>query len=1058
MNTPERIEELKRKSEAGNAGAQNALACAYYNGNGIGKNIPLAIELFQKAANGGNMYAQSNLAYRYRYGTDGIKKDLKKAFDLYLKSAEQGNLSAIANVGIFYDYGYGVSVNYSKAIEWYKKAASKGNSLACNNLGSKYQNGQGVERNYHIAFSWYKKAAEKGEEYAMCNLGVLYEEGKGVPVNLGMALYWYDRSSDKGHARAKDKMKSLLNKFDENMQWPCVCITPFSENPYKLLGVYSNASTKEILANKSRITALLKIGKDIQFPIDKLTEVFYTQEYPIQESLFPEPEDTRSVKELFRRMQYLLERLDKKKSDCEKIEDNEKIVSIKDEISSIRNELTHCSSEYERKRKKAYSVNRSLDKIEDAFRCLSQPEDKLKHALFWFMCVTEEDSTALDILVEEKSPIDATDKLKEKDNFSSLVNQAVIGLSIGENDEYISNITKLIHNDVYRNDFVQSICGEQYHITEEELSHLLINTLITEIPSVEWKQMFHDSGVSVNDENYISELLSKKVQDEVSKELLVLPSINLLGDRFSKAEEIKEIGIDKLNDIDYYIGKDNLIYQSVADKIAKCLLDCAIDYYNRSADKRYDTTRDCYNLCKAINDIAVGTTLKEQIRKQLEQIKIRLDNMPPEEIFHCFANVKSLLNIFKGKEKTVANALDLINKCVSQLKEIKEVVGKDNDAYVELSTSVAELALSFVIAELNEQKKNSHTETYEMRNGSIVYGGSFVYLLKDSCVVLLNIEKLDINIDFVESRLIPNKKVLMDNLGIKSLSDMGVESTIDMTSETEFFNGCKTLKEFQTYKTRYPRGKYVKQVDMKISQLKEEDYIFWTECVQNGNYKDYINKYKNRIHRKEAEHEIKKISEAEDNNFWSAVTINGDYDLYLEKYPNGIHSQEAYNKVSKKFFKSRKLNNKAYKDNGLYSDGTKTKRLRLKVLFSILSIIEVISILLINSAGHDSILSYNNEIINIFTWISCIFFPIFVIFMWILEFQNDPYDYELDGLFKTSFEIGKISDELNYSDESSRKTYFNPLSLPVSLISLIMIGVSYILQTIKMLATLKNLL
>lgn len=39
-------------------------------------------------------------------------------------------------------------------------------------------------------------------------------------------------------------------------------------NPYRLLGVYANAPTKERLANRNRMKALLKVGKPVDFPLD----------------------------------------------------------------------------------------------------------------------------------------------------------------------------------------------------------------------------------------------------------------------------------------------------------------------------------------------------------------------------------------------------------------------------------------------------------------------------------------------------------------------------------------------------------------------------------------------------------------------------------------------------------------------------------------------------------------------------------------------------------------------------------------------------------------------
>lgn len=43
------------------------------------------------------------------------------------------------------------------------------------------------------------------------------------------------------------------------------------QNPYRLLGIYANATTKERLANQSRLQAFLKVGKSVSFPLDLIS-------------------------------------------------------------------------------------------------------------------------------------------------------------------------------------------------------------------------------------------------------------------------------------------------------------------------------------------------------------------------------------------------------------------------------------------------------------------------------------------------------------------------------------------------------------------------------------------------------------------------------------------------------------------------------------------------------------------------------------------------------------------------------------------------------------------
>lgn len=41
-----------------------------------------------------------------------------------------------------------------------------------------------------------------------------------------------------------------------------------SSNPYRILGVYANASMREIVANRGKMSVFLKVGKAISFPLD----------------------------------------------------------------------------------------------------------------------------------------------------------------------------------------------------------------------------------------------------------------------------------------------------------------------------------------------------------------------------------------------------------------------------------------------------------------------------------------------------------------------------------------------------------------------------------------------------------------------------------------------------------------------------------------------------------------------------------------------------------------------------------------------------------------------
>lgn len=74
-----------------------------------------------------------------KYGK-GCEKSLELAVDLFLKSSEQGNIKAFCNLAICYEEGTGVEKNLKTAIAYYRKAANQGDKFAEEKLMKLEQN------------------------------------------------------------------------------------------------------------------------------------------------------------------------------------------------------------------------------------------------------------------------------------------------------------------------------------------------------------------------------------------------------------------------------------------------------------------------------------------------------------------------------------------------------------------------------------------------------------------------------------------------------------------------------------------------------------------------------------------------------------------------------------------------------------------------------------------------------------------------------------------------------------------------------------------------------
>ena len=126
---PAQITALRGKAEAGDADAQYALGCRYYEG-------------------------------------DGVERDYAEALRWYRKAAGQGHNSGLCDVGFCYRNGHGVKRDYAKAIPYYQQAADQGCPTGAFWLAYAYEHGEGVDKDSDKARHWYEIARERGDEDA----------------------------------------------------------------------------------------------------------------------------------------------------------------------------------------------------------------------------------------------------------------------------------------------------------------------------------------------------------------------------------------------------------------------------------------------------------------------------------------------------------------------------------------------------------------------------------------------------------------------------------------------------------------------------------------------------------------------------------------------------------------------------------------------------------------------------------------------------------------------------------------------------------------------------
>ena len=257
---------LQKAADAGSLEAMYDLADCYWDGEGVEKNMPLAIKWMKKGADAGYVKAQTVLGAAYLQGMEGLDQNYALSEKYLLMSAEKDNADAQAflshlyiamedynkallwarkaaqmehpqacfALGRIYDEGLGVDVNHIEGLKWFEKAANGGDADAQNMVGNIYTDADFVKHDLQKAYKYYQMAAAQGHAYGMLNLGLSYLNGDGVEASFITADEWIRKAADAGVPEAVD----ILNQnplFNDEVQTEVPVSSSLSEEEAQAL-------------------------------------------------------------------------------------------------------------------------------------------------------------------------------------------------------------------------------------------------------------------------------------------------------------------------------------------------------------------------------------------------------------------------------------------------------------------------------------------------------------------------------------------------------------------------------------------------------------------------------------------------------------------------------------------------------------------------------------------------------------------------------------------------------------------------------------------------------
>lgn len=211
-----RASDLVRKAKHGDPSAQLEYArLLMTTGNGVKQNWDKAVEMLQRASDGGNHDADWELGLLYEHGNH-VVKDESRAYALYKSSADAGSPIGLYLVAHCYQHGIAVTEDhavsdslYAKSIEGLMQLVPDEDMYVLNFIGSAYFWGDGVKVDRKKAFGYYLISAGKGNPETQYKVGSCYEKGQGTARDMSEAVSWYRKSAAQGYQEAIDALKAI---------------------------------------------------------------------------------------------------------------------------------------------------------------------------------------------------------------------------------------------------------------------------------------------------------------------------------------------------------------------------------------------------------------------------------------------------------------------------------------------------------------------------------------------------------------------------------------------------------------------------------------------------------------------------------------------------------------------------------------------------------------------------------------------------------------------------------------------------------------------------------
>lgn len=231
FSMPDLIQRTRDGADNGVATDQNRLGNILFYGIGIPRDEPNALTWFEKAAEGGELPAQTKLG-NYYFSKSILSPELnaikdnpenipQESLKWWRQAARNGDSRSQLYVGLSLMNEKSESAR-EEAVKMLKLAADQGDLRAAYYLALCYYIGSDDPKRESEGARWLKKAAEGGLLEAEVQWGWVLYHGFGVPESTSQAAEWWEKASDHGSPTATMLLVEdnyLNGKYNTALSW-----------------------------------------------------------------------------------------------------------------------------------------------------------------------------------------------------------------------------------------------------------------------------------------------------------------------------------------------------------------------------------------------------------------------------------------------------------------------------------------------------------------------------------------------------------------------------------------------------------------------------------------------------------------------------------------------------------------------------------------------------------------------------------------------------------------------------------------------------------------------